>query len=119
MSRAPAWECQHSVDVDVPAAFAWQYMTRRRQLERSSRRVHARRPVHLGRAQGTTRMPGQPPVAWTVRDVDDGRAYTIDGDSLLENARLLFHWRFDAISNDRTRLTQHVELRGDNAAAIH
>jgi hypothetical protein len=25
--------------------------------------------------------------------------------------------RFDAISNDRTRLAQHMELRGDNAAA--
>ena len=62
-------------------------------------------------------MPGQPPAAWTVRDVDDGRAYTIEGGSFLENARLLFHWRFDAISNDRTRLTQHMELRGDNAAA--
>ena len=27
MSKAPAWACQHSVDVDVPVAFAWQYMT--------------------------------------------------------------------------------------------
>ena len=61
-------------------------------------------------------MPGQPLAAWTVRDVDDGRAYTIEGGSFLENARLLFHWRFDTISNDRTRLTQRVELCGDNAA---
>jgi hypothetical protein len=27
MSSAPAWECQRSVDVDVPVSFAWQWMT--------------------------------------------------------------------------------------------
>jgi hypothetical protein len=25
MSTGPAWECQRSVDVDVPVSFAWQY----------------------------------------------------------------------------------------------
>ena len=117
LSKAPAWECQHSVDADVPAAFAWQYMTDVGNWSDPPAEFTLDGPFTSG-AQGTTRMPGQPAVAWTVRDVVDGRAYTIEGGSFLENARLLFHWRFDAISNDRTRLTQHMELRGDNAPAF-
>ena len=116
MSKAPVWECQHSVDVDVPATFAWRYMTDVGNWSDPPAEFALDGPFTSG-AQGTTRMPGQPLAAWTVRDVDDGRAYTIEGGSFLENARLLFHWRFDAISNDRTRLTQRVELCGDNAAA--
>ena len=85
MSRA-RWECQHSVDVDVPAAFAWQYMTNVGNWSDPPAEFTLDGPFTSG-VQGTTRMPGQPPVAWTVRDVDDGRAYTIDGGSLLENAR--------------------------------
>ena len=112
----PAWECEHSVDVDVPATFAWRYMTDVGNWSDPPAEFTLDGPFTSG-AQGTTRMPGQLPAGWTVRDVDDGRAYTIEGGSFLENARLLFHWRFDAISNDRTRLTQHMELRGDNAAA--
>ena len=27
MSTAPTWECQRSIDVDVPVSFAWAYMT--------------------------------------------------------------------------------------------
>lgn len=116
MSKAPAWECEHSVDVDVPAKFAWRYMTDVGNWSDPPAEFTLDGPFTSG-AQGTTRMPGQPPAAWTVRDVEDGRAYTIEGGSFLENASLLFHWRFDAISNDRTRLTQHLELWGGNAAA--
>jgi hypothetical protein len=116
MSKTPAWELQHSVDVDVPATFAWQYMTDVGNWSDPPAEFTLDGPFTAG-AQGTTRMPGQPPAAWTVRDVEDGRAYTIEGSSFLENARLLSHWRFDRISNDRTRLTQHMELHGDNAAA--
>jgi hypothetical protein len=35
----------------------------------------------------------------------------------LEEAMLLVHWRFDALSDDRTGLTQRMELWGENAAA--
>ena len=30
---------------------------------------------------------------------------------------VLFHWRFDAVSDRTIRVTQRVELRGENAAA--
>ena len=85
-SKAPAWECQRSLDVDVPATFAWQCMTDVGNWSDPSAEFTLDGPFTSG-AQGTTRMPGQPPAAWTVRDVDDGRAYTIEGGSFLENAR--------------------------------
>ena len=116
MRKAPAWECQHSVDVDVPATFAWHHMTDVGNWSDPPAEFTLDGPFISG-AQGTTRMPGQPPAAWTIRDVEPGRAYTIQGGSFFENAHFLSHWRFDAISNNRTRLTQHLELCGDNALA--
>jgi len=35
----------------------------------------------------------------------------------LDRATLSFEWRFDAVSNRRTRLTQHILLSGSNATA--
>jgi hypothetical protein len=66
--------------------------------------------------RGTTKMPGQLTNSWIIRDVDPGRAYTIEGSSFLENALLLVHWQFDSLLEDRTRLTQRLELSGENAA---
>ena len=62
-------------------------------------------------------MPGQPPIHWTIRDVEPGRAYTIEGDSLLDGAVLLAHWRFDPRSECTATLTQRLELRGEHGAA--
>lgn len=62
-------------------------------------------------------MPGRPPAKWTIRNVEPGRGYTIEGGSFLEGAVLWFHWRFDAVSDGTTRLTQRVELCGEKAAA--
>jgi hypothetical protein len=49
--------------------------------------------------------------------VEPGHAYTIEGDSLLEGAVLLAHWRFDPQSERTATLTQRMELRGEHAAA--
>jgi hypothetical protein len=35
----------------------------------------------------------------------------------LDRAVLSFEWRFDGLADGRTRLTQHIVLRGENAAA--
>jgi hypothetical protein len=67
--------------------------------------------------RGMTRMPGRPPASWTIRDVEPGRAYTIEGGSFLDRAVLLVHWRFDPVSTRAARLTQRIELLGENAAA--
>jgi len=116
MSSAPAWQCQRSVEVDVPVAFAWRYMTDVRNWSDPPADFTLDGPFAAG-TQGTTRIPGQGTNSWTIREVDPGRSYTIEGGSFLENATLLAYWQFEPLSNQRTSVTQRLELRGANAAA--
>jgi Polyketide cyclase / dehydrase and lipid transport len=115
MSPEPVWICQHSVDVDVSVSFAWQYMTDVANWSDPPAEFTLEGPFAAG-TRGTTRMPGQPDRHWTIQDVTPGRAYAIHG-SLAEDAFVLFHWQFDALSEHRTRLTQRLELCGEHAAA--
>jgi hypothetical protein len=62
-------------------------------------------------------MRGRPLAFWTIRDVEPGRGYTIEGGSFLERAVLLVHWRFDPLSERTARLTERLELLGENAVA--
>ena len=115
MGTAVAWECQRSVDVAVPVSFAWRYMTEVRNWSDPPAEFALDGPFAKG-SRGTTKMPGRPPASWTIRDLEPGRAYTIEG-SFLDRAVLLFRWRFEALSERSTRMTQRVELCGGNAAA--
>lgn len=115
MNSAPAWECHCSVDVDVPVSFAWKYMTDVRNWSDPPAEFGLEGTFAPG-SVGWTRMPGQPAHSWTLRDVEPERAYTIRGGSFLERAELLVHWRFDPLSERSTRLTQRLELSGENAA---
>jgi hypothetical protein len=115
MGTAPVWQCGRSVYADVPASFAWQYMTNVSNWSDPPATFALDGPFQAG-SQGTTHMPGQPPHSWVIRNVDPGKTYTLEGGSFLQGALLLFHWRFDAVSDHRTRLTQRIELHGDNAA---
>jgi Polyketide cyclase / dehydrase and lipid transport len=115
MSVAPAWHCERSIDVDVPVSFAWAHMTDIRNWNDPPAEFALEGPFVTG-ARGTTRMPGQPLLSWTIRDLEPGREYTIES-SFLERAVLLSHWRFDPLSKRAARLTQRMELLGDNADA--
>jgi hypothetical protein len=113
---AAGWACQQSVDVDVPVSFAWRYMTDIRNWNDPPAEFTLEGPFEEG-SRGTTLLPAGRPILWTIRRVDAGRAYTIDASSSLERAELLVHWRFDPLSDKKTRLTQRIELFGDNAGA--
>jgi hypothetical protein len=54
-------------------------------------------------------------LQWQIRDVRPGRSFVIE--MALDRATLSFEWRFDAVSDRRTRLSQRIVLAGDNAAA--
>jgi hypothetical protein len=116
MKATPVWTCERSVDADVPAAFAWRYMTDVRNWNDPPAEFELDGPFANG-ARGTTRMPDQPPVSWTIAEVDRGSGYTIVGDGFLENVLLSVRWRFEPLSDGRTRLTQRMELSGVNAPA--
>ena len=113
MSGEPVWTCQQSVDVDVPVTFAWEFMTDIHNWSDPPAAFALDGPFAPG-TRGTTTMPGQPANSWMIGDVDPGRGYTIVG-ALDDNAAFLSHWRFDAISDGCTRLTQRLELSGETA----
>ena len=60
-------------------------------------------------------MPGQEPLHWCIRDVQPGKSFLIE--MQLDQATLTFLWRFDGLSERRTKMTQRIELSGSNAVA--
>jgi hypothetical protein len=115
MSITPVWECERSVDANVPASFAFAYMADIRNWNDPPAEFALDGPFVDG-ARGSTQMPGRPTVSWTLCNVVPGRGYTIES-SALERAVLRAHWRFDRLSEGTARLTQRMELAGENAAA--
>jgi len=53
-------------------------------------------------------------LRWQIRDVRPGTGFIIDVP--LDGAVLSFEWLFDALSEQRTRITQRIVVAGDNAA---
>lgn len=114
MSTESVWTCEQSVDADVAVPFAWQFMTDVGNWSDPPAEFVLEGPFAPG-TRGTTTMPGQPATSWMIRDVDPSRGYTIVG-ALHEDATLIVHWRFDQLADGRTRLTQRLELCGEDAA---
>jgi hypothetical protein len=105
---------EHSVDADVSVTFAWNYWTDVGNWDDPSAQFSLDIPFAEG-AAGTTRIPGQAPIFWRVRDVVPGRSATIV--IPLDGAALHFEWRFEHLANRKCRLTQALVLTGENAAA--
>jgi hypothetical protein len=108
------WEIEESVEAEVSPSFACSWRTDVRNWDDPPARFQLDGPFASG-SWGTTLMPGQDPLRWQVRDVRPGAAFTID--MPLDRAVLSFEWLFAAVSDRRTRLTQRIVLRWENAAA--
>jgi hypothetical protein len=65
-------------------------------------------------SRGVTQMPGQEPRHWYLREVSPMKSYTLE--MPLDGAAMTFEWRFDGLADGRTRLTQQIVLKGENAA---
>jgi hypothetical protein len=109
-----ACQLEHSVEADVSPAFAWQWQTDVKNWDDPPARFRLDGPFTSG-SWGTTVLPGQEPFRWHIREVRPARSFIIE--MLLEGAVLSFEWRFDAMSDRRTRITQRIVLSGDNATA--
>lgn len=105
---------EHSVEVEVSPAFAWSFMTDVTNWDDPPARFSLDGPFAVG-SQGTTVLPGQEPLHWTISGVRTGESFILE--MPLDRATLSFEWRFDALSDRKTRLTQRIVLSGDNAAA--
>jgi hypothetical protein len=68
-------------------------------------------------SQGTTRLPGQEPVYWVIREVAAPNSATIEL-PVGEGVSVFFEWRVDSIAGGRTRLTQRIVLAGEKADAF-
>ena len=108
------WQIDHSVETDASPDFAWRYLTNVRNWDDPPAQFSLDGPFAPG-SEGTTLMPGRDPVKWHISDVQPGRSYSLE--TRLPDATLVFTWQFDAVSDRRTRLTQHIMLSGDSAAA--
>jgi hypothetical protein len=109
-----AYQVEYSVEAQVSPAFAWDWRTDVKNWDDPHAQFQLDGPFAAG-SWGTTRLPGQEPLRWQIRDVRPGRSFTIA--MPLDRATLSFEWRFEAVSDRRTRLWQRLVLAGDNAAA--
>jgi hypothetical protein len=109
-----AWRLEYSIEAEVSPAFAWSWRTDIGTWDDPPAQFELHGPFAQG-SWGTTRLPGQEPISWQIRDVRPRGSFIIE--IVLDGAVLSFEWLFDAVSNDRTRMTQRIVLSGDNAAA--
>ena len=109
-----ALQLEYSVEADASPGFSWNYWTDVTNWEDPPAQFLLNGPFAAG-SRGTTLMPGQEPVRWTIREVRTGESYVLE--MLLDGAVLSFEWHFAAMSDRKTRLTQRIVLSGNNAAA--
>src|SRR5215831_19486151 len=94
-----AYQTEYSVEAQVTPAFAWDWRTDVKNWDDPPAQFDLDGPFADG-TWGTTRLPGQEPLRWQIRDVRPGKAFTIE--MSLDRATLSFAWRFEAVSERRT-----------------
>ena len=110
----PAWQFQHSVDCNLPRQFAWSYWTNIANWNDPPASFHLDGPFNIG-SRLTTSLPGQT-LHSVIRDLKADREATIE--MQLTDTILSFHWAFENLSEDRTRITQRLVLSGRNAKSF-
>jgi hypothetical protein len=111
MASVP-WEITHSVETNASPAFAWHYWTNVANWDDPPAKFELDGPFATG-YRGVTRVAGQEPLNWLIREVTPPNAATIE--ISLDGAALSFDWRFVDLADGRTRLTQRIVLKGEKA----
>ena len=109
-----ALQLEQSVVVEVSLEFAWRFRTDIANWNDPPARFTLDGFFGAG-SRGTTLLPGQEPLHWSIREVRPGETFVLE--MQLGGATLTFEWRFDALSEHRTSMTQRIVLAGENAAA--
>jgi hypothetical protein len=107
----PVWEFEHSIECNAPRRFSWEYWTNVANWNDPPANFALNGPFEAG-SRLTTTLPDQ---IWhsIIRDVHPGHEAVIE--MQLPGAVLEFHWKFEDLPKDRTRITQRLVLRGTNA----
>ena len=108
------WEFEQVVECNAPRRLCWRYWTDIGNWDDPPARFSLEGPFADG-SRITTELPGQTLVS-VIRDVREGRAATIEVG--LPNALFSFHWSFDDLEGDRTRIGQRLVLSGEDAASF-
>jgi hypothetical protein len=108
------YQIEHSVEVQASPLFAWEWRTDIENWDDPPAQFQLEGPFTTG-SWGTTKLPGQEPLRWQIRDVRPGKSFTIE--MQLDRATLSFEWSFDGVSEQQTRLSQRIVLTGENGAA--
>ena len=109
-----AWQFQHSVDCNASRQFAWRYWTNIANWSEAPASIHLDGPFDVG-SRLTTNLPSQT-LHSVIREVVKDREAIID--MQLPDAIFSFHWKFESLSDERTRITQRLILSGPNAEAF-
>jgi hypothetical protein len=107
-----AWETECSVDSGSSLEFAWAYMSNVANWDDPPATFELEGPFTSG-SRGVTRTPGQEPRPWRLAEVHPFESYVLETE--FDGASMSFEWRFTRVGAG-TRLTQHIVLKGENAA---
>jgi uncharacterized protein YndB with AHSA1/START domain len=112
------WELKHSVIAQAPRQTVWDFVSQIDNLARvegdAVESMTIDGPFQAG-ARGTTKMRGQEPTHWRLVEVKPlERAVT---EVELTEAVVRFAWTYEELTDDRTRMSQHIVLEGPGAEA--
>jgi hypothetical protein len=110
----PAWRFQHSLECHAPREFAWSYWTDLANWNDPPASFELDGPFAAG-SRLTTRLPTQT-LHSVIREVRPGREAILD--MQLPDAIFSFHWTFETLSEEQTRITQRLALAGANAESF-
>ncbi len=113
MSEA-SLQLTYSIEADVSPAFAWRFRTDVANWNDPPARFSLDGPFEAGSC-GTTLIPGEAALHWRIKEASPGKSFVLE--MQLDQAVLVFEWRFEELPGCRTKLTQDVVLSGDNAGA--
>ena len=100
-------QLEYSVEADVSPTFAWWFRTDIANWNDPPAEFALEGPFEEGSC-GTTLMPGRETLHWRVAEVRPGKSFVLE--MQLDRAKLTFEWRFDALAENRTKLTQQIVL---------
>ena len=110
----PAWEFRYSIECNATRQFAWRFWTDIANWNDPPAKFDLDGPFQTG-ARLTTTLPGETLYS-VIRDLQPEREATIE--MQLADAILSFHWKFEKLTEDRTRITQRLVLSGANAKSF-
>ena len=112
----PTWETKHSVVADANRQTVWEFHSNIDNVARiegdAVESITLDGPFQAG-TRGTTQMRDQDPTHWRLVEVKPPERTVTEVE--LTEAVVRITWTFEELSDDRTRLSQHMVLEGPGA----